>query len=72
MEDPDAVTEILNNHDILQTVVLCIREEKMAVAKQVIPEALKGQQAHFNNTTVCAITASVGLIVLPLGDSVLV
>ncbi|KAM7392634.1 hypothetical protein PAMA_007652 [Pampus argenteus] len=36
MEHPDAVTEILNNHDILQTVIHCIREEKLAVAKEAI------------------------------------
>ncbi|KAM6902366.1 26S proteasome non-ATPase regulatory subunit 5 [Xenentodon cancila] len=34
--DLDAVTEIVNDRDILRTVILCIREEKMAVAKQAI------------------------------------
>uniref|UniRef100_A0A8C4DGI2 26S proteasome non-ATPase regulatory subunit 5 n=2 Tax=Dicentrarchus labrax TaxID=13489 RepID=A0A8C4DGI2_DICLA len=36
VEHPDAVTEILNNHDILQAVIHCIGEEMMAVAKQAI------------------------------------
>lgn len=38
MEQPDAATEVLNNHDILQGVINCIREEKIAVAKQVMVE----------------------------------
>lgn len=38
VEHPDAVTEILNNHDILQVVIRCIAEEKMSVAKQVMVE----------------------------------
>lgn len=36
MENPDAAAEVLNNHDILQAVIKCIGEEKIAVAKQVI------------------------------------
>ncbi|XP_013862000.1 26S proteasome non-ATPase regulatory subunit 5 isoform X2 [Austrofundulus limnaeus] len=36
VEHPEAVTEILNDHDILQAMILCIREEKMSVAKQAI------------------------------------
>ncbi|XP_061589283.1 26S proteasome non-ATPase regulatory subunit 5 [Cololabis saira] len=36
VRDPDAGTEILNNHGILHQVILCIKEEKMAVAKQAI------------------------------------
>lgn len=42
VEHPEAVTEILNNQDILRAMILCIREEKMSVAKQVITEAPKG------------------------------
>ncbi|XP_029371978.1 26S proteasome non-ATPase regulatory subunit 5 isoform X2 [Echeneis naucrates] len=38
VEDPNAATEILKNHDILQDVIQCIREEKMAVAKQLVVE----------------------------------
>uniref|UniRef100_A0A8P4GAP7 26S proteasome non-ATPase regulatory subunit 5 n=1 Tax=Dicentrarchus labrax TaxID=13489 RepID=A0A8P4GAP7_DICLA len=38
VEHPDAVTEILNNHDILQAVIHCIGEEMMAVAKQLVVE----------------------------------
>lgn len=38
---PEAATEILNNHDILGAVINCIGEENMAVAKQVITQALK-------------------------------
>lgn len=40
MGHPDAVAEILNNLDILQAVIYCIREEKMAVAKQVMIQTL--------------------------------
>lgn len=40
MEDPDAVTEILNNHDVLRAAIRCIGEEKIAVAKQVMNKAL--------------------------------
>uniref|UniRef100_A0A3Q3VT44 26S proteasome non-ATPase regulatory subunit 5 n=1 Tax=Mola mola TaxID=94237 RepID=A0A3Q3VT44_MOLML len=36
VEHPDAVTDILNNHDILRAVIHCIGEEKIAVAKQAI------------------------------------
>ncbi|XP_028318727.1 26S proteasome non-ATPase regulatory subunit 5 [Gouania willdenowi] len=36
VENPDTVAEILNNGDILKAVILCIKEEKMAVAKQAI------------------------------------
>ncbi|KAF3701884.1 26S proteasome non-ATPase regulatory subunit 5 [Channa argus] len=36
VEHPDAVTEILNDHNILEAVIRCIGEEKMAVAKQAI------------------------------------
>ncbi|XP_003965288.1 26S proteasome non-ATPase regulatory subunit 5 [Takifugu rubripes] len=36
LEHPDAATEVLNNHDVLQAVIQCIREEKIAVAKQAI------------------------------------
>ncbi|KAM9307295.1 26S proteasome non-ATPase regulatory subunit 5 [Pholidichthys leucotaenia] len=36
VEHPDAVTEILNNNEVLQAVIHCIGEEKMAVAKQAI------------------------------------
>lgn len=35
VEHPEAVTEILNSHDMLRAMVLCIREENMSVAKQV-------------------------------------
>uniref|UniRef100_A0A7N8Y1T0 26S proteasome non-ATPase regulatory subunit 5 n=1 Tax=Mastacembelus armatus TaxID=205130 RepID=A0A7N8Y1T0_9TELE len=38
VENPGAVTEILNHHDILRAVIHCIREEKMAVAKQLVVE----------------------------------
>lgn len=42
MAHPDAVTQILNNHDtLLQAVIYCIKEEKMAVAKQVTFDRLK-------------------------------
>ncbi|XP_029371977.1 26S proteasome non-ATPase regulatory subunit 5 isoform X1 [Echeneis naucrates] len=41
VEDPNAATEILKNHDILQDVIQCIREEKMAVAKQAIQSLSK-------------------------------
>lgn len=40
VEHPDAVAEILNNLDIVQAVIYCIREEKMAVAKQVMIQTL--------------------------------
>ncbi|KAM6985698.1 26S proteasome non-ATPase regulatory subunit 5 [Aplochiton taeniatus] len=33
MEHPEAVTEILNNHNILKEVIRCIKVEKIAVAK---------------------------------------
>ncbi|XP_040043522.1 26S proteasome non-ATPase regulatory subunit 5 [Gasterosteus aculeatus] len=36
LEHPDAATEILDNHDILGSVINCVGEEKMAVAKQAI------------------------------------
>uniref|UniRef100_A0A667X3Q2 26S proteasome non-ATPase regulatory subunit 5 n=1 Tax=Myripristis murdjan TaxID=586833 RepID=A0A667X3Q2_9TELE len=36
VEHPDAVTEILENHDILREVIRCIGGEKIAVAKQAI------------------------------------
>ncbi|KAK2819333.1 hypothetical protein Q5P01_024894 [Channa striata] len=39
--DSDAVTEILNNHDILKAVISCIGEEKIAVAKQAIQSLSK-------------------------------
>ncbi|TNM92275.1 hypothetical protein fugu_019287 [Takifugu bimaculatus] len=38
LEHPDAATEVLNNHDVLQAVIHCIREEKIAVAKQLVVE----------------------------------
>ncbi|XP_075869988.1 26S proteasome non-ATPase regulatory subunit 5 [Nelusetta ayraudi] len=39
---PDAVTQLLNNQDtLLQAVIHCIREEKMAVAKQAIKSLSK-------------------------------
>lgn len=41
VEHPTAVTDILNNQDILRAVIECIAEEKMAVAKQVMPQTLK-------------------------------
>uniref|UniRef100_A0A669C3D9 26S proteasome non-ATPase regulatory subunit 5 n=1 Tax=Oreochromis niloticus TaxID=8128 RepID=A0A669C3D9_ORENI len=41
VEDPDAVTEILNNHDVLRAAIRCIGEEKMAVAKQAIQSLSK-------------------------------
>ncbi|KAM4528517.1 26S proteasome non-ATPase regulatory subunit 5 [Odontesthes bonariensis] len=41
VEHPDAVTEILNNHDLLRAVIHSIREEKMAVAKQAIQSLCK-------------------------------
>ncbi|XP_034458308.1 26S proteasome non-ATPase regulatory subunit 5 [Hippoglossus hippoglossus] len=41
MENSDAVTKILNNHDILQALIHCIRDEKMAVAKQAIQSLTK-------------------------------
>ncbi|XP_044190229.1 26S proteasome non-ATPase regulatory subunit 5 [Thunnus albacares] len=41
VEHPEAVTEILNNQDILRGVIHCIREEKMAVAKQAIQSLSK-------------------------------
>uniref|UniRef100_A0A3B4WB16 26S proteasome non-ATPase regulatory subunit 5 n=1 Tax=Seriola lalandi dorsalis TaxID=1841481 RepID=A0A3B4WB16_SERLL len=41
VEHPDAVTEILNNHDILRAVIQCIAAEKMAVAKQAIQSLSK-------------------------------
>ncbi|XP_061732662.1 26S proteasome non-ATPase regulatory subunit 5 [Nerophis ophidion] len=41
VEHPDAVTEILNNHDILQTVIHSIAEENMTVAKQAIQSLSK-------------------------------
>lgn len=40
MDHPDAAAEILNNMDVLQVVICCIREEKMAVAKQVMMQTL--------------------------------
>ncbi|KAM8872181.1 26S proteasome non-ATPase regulatory subunit 5 [Synchiropus picturatus] len=36
VENPVSVTEILNNHTILQSVIYCIGEEKMSVAKKAI------------------------------------
>ncbi|XP_047228903.1 26S proteasome non-ATPase regulatory subunit 5 [Girardinichthys multiradiatus] len=41
VEHPEAVTEIVNNHDILRAVILCIGEEKIAVAKQAIESLSK-------------------------------
>ncbi|MEQ2261840.1 hypothetical protein XENORESO_016630 [Xenotaenia resolanae] len=41
VEHPEAVTEIINNHDILRAVILCIGEEKIAVAKQAIESLSK-------------------------------
>uniref|UniRef100_A0A8C6KNB0 26S proteasome non-ATPase regulatory subunit 5 n=1 Tax=Nothobranchius furzeri TaxID=105023 RepID=A0A8C6KNB0_NOTFU len=41
VEHPDASTEILNNHELLQGMILCIREEKMAVAKRAIESLSK-------------------------------
>ncbi|XP_037329013.2 26S proteasome non-ATPase regulatory subunit 5 [Pungitius pungitius] len=41
VEHPDAATEILDNHDILGSVINCIGEEKMAVAKQAIKSLSK-------------------------------
>ncbi|KAL6110729.1 psmd5 [Pungitius sinensis] len=41
VEHPDAATEILDNHDILGSVISCIGEEKMAVAKQAIKSLSK-------------------------------
>ncbi|KAG7241196.1 hypothetical protein INR49_025939 [Caranx melampygus] len=38
VEHPTAVTDILNNQDILQAMIQCIAEEKMAVAKQLVVE----------------------------------
>ncbi|PWA26740.1 hypothetical protein CCH79_00001060 [Gambusia affinis] len=38
VEHPEAVTQILNSHDILRAVFLCIGEEKIAVAKQLVVE----------------------------------
>ncbi|XP_027882357.1 26S proteasome non-ATPase regulatory subunit 5 [Xiphophorus couchianus] len=38
---PDAVAQILNNHNILRAVILCIGEEKIAVAKQAIQSLSK-------------------------------
>lgn len=52
VEHPDAATEILNNHDILGAVIRCIGEEKLAVAKQVMTEALKYPAGDFNESTV--------------------
>uniref|UniRef100_A0AAQ5X422 26S proteasome non-ATPase regulatory subunit 5 n=1 Tax=Amphiprion ocellaris TaxID=80972 RepID=A0AAQ5X422_AMPOC len=34
VDHPDAVAEVLNNNDILRSMIHCIGEEKMAVAKQ--------------------------------------
>ncbi|KAF6729122.1 26S proteasome non-ATPase regulatory subunit 5 [Oryzias melastigma] len=36
VEHPDAATEILNSEDVLRAIILCIGEEKMAVAKEAI------------------------------------
>ncbi|XP_037551504.1 26S proteasome non-ATPase regulatory subunit 5 [Nematolebias whitei] len=36
VEHPEAITECLNNHDVLRAMILCIKEEKMSVAKQAI------------------------------------
>ncbi|XP_037609343.1 26S proteasome non-ATPase regulatory subunit 5 [Sebastes umbrosus] len=41
VDNPDAATEILNNHDILGGVIRCIGEEKLAVAKQAIKSLTK-------------------------------
>ncbi|KAM4532309.1 26S proteasome non-ATPase regulatory subunit 5 [Fundulus diaphanus] len=41
VEHPEAVTDILNNHGILRAVILCIGEEKIAVAKQAIQSLSK-------------------------------
>uniref|UniRef100_A0A1A8BI91 26S proteasome non-ATPase regulatory subunit 5 n=1 Tax=Nothobranchius kadleci TaxID=1051664 RepID=A0A1A8BI91_NOTKA len=41
VEHPDASTEILNNHELLQGMILCIKEEKMAVAKRAIESLSK-------------------------------
>lgn len=41
VENPDALAEILNNPDILRAVIHCIGAEKIAVAKQVMTDALK-------------------------------
>lgn len=54
--DLDAVTEIINNHDVLQAVIHCIGEEKMAVAKQVRNKALKHSARSFIWSVACAVT----------------
>nr|XP_020476692.1 26S proteasome non-ATPase regulatory subunit 5 [Monopterus albus] len=41
VEDPDAVTQILNYHDLLRSVIRCIGEEKISVAKQAIQSLSK-------------------------------
>ncbi|CAG12429.1 unnamed protein product, partial [Tetraodon nigroviridis] len=41
VEHPDAATEVLNNREVLQAVINCIREEKIAVAKQAIQSLSK-------------------------------
>jgi len=56
VDHPDAVTEILNNHDLLRAVIHSIREEKMAVAKQVTAVTRKRHYSHFTESTVCAVT----------------
>lgn len=55
VEEPDAVTEILNNHDVLRAVIHCIEEEKMAVAKQVRNKALKSSAWDLIDSIVCAL-----------------
>lgn len=56
VEDPDAITEILNNHDVLKVVIHCIGEEKMSVAKQVWNKALKYSACDCIEFIVCAVT----------------
>uniref|UniRef100_A0A3Q1BPP3 26S proteasome non-ATPase regulatory subunit 5 n=1 Tax=Amphiprion ocellaris TaxID=80972 RepID=A0A3Q1BPP3_AMPOC len=41
VDHPDAVAEVLNNNDILRSMIHCIGEEKMAVAKQAIQSLSK-------------------------------
>ncbi|CAK6976066.1 S proteasome non-ATPase regulatory subunit 5 [Scomber scombrus] len=41
VEHTEAATEILNNQDVLRGVIQCIREEKIAVAKQAIQSLSK-------------------------------
>lgn len=56
VEHAEAATEILNNQEVLRGVIQCIREEKIAVAKQVITHTLSFSLMASQIYIVCALT----------------